>query len=141
MFEKIKNWIANLHKMPPGQMAQFREEGLLLSEEWIKAKLTYLDFRAPGKRFLRKSIWFRSNLVITNKRVFATAYTNLAIDVPYTDVRFRRMNFSVDGDRLLVTFDAGLFQENWSGKLEYRFLLSDPPRAVSMIKEAAGYNG
>ena len=44
------------------------------------------------------------------------------IDVPVTDERTRSMEFSVEGDgTLLVAFDASLFHNDWSGRIEYRF--------------------
>lgn len=134
MFTAIKKWLANLHKLPESQMDEFRSEGLIRIDEWIKGKLTYLNFKAPGKRFGYKSVWFKSFLVITKTRVWATAFGKLAINVPYTDERIRSMKFSVeDGDRLLVSFDASLFQPTWSGTLEYRFTIPDAQKCVDAI--------
>lgn len=135
MFDAIKKWFANLHKLPEEQMAEFRAEGLLVVDEWIKAKLTFRNFKAPGKRFLYKTIWFRSNVVITTKRLFATAYTRLSIDVAFEDERIRAMSFSVEADgRLLIAFDASLFQPSWSGKLEYRFVTAKAAEFVTAVK-------
>ena len=135
MFDAIRNWFRNLHKLPEAKMAEFRSEGLLLYNEYIKAKLTYLHFKAPGKRFLYKTVWFRSYVVVTQARVWATAYTKLAIDVPFTDERIRKMQFSVEGERLLISFDAGLFQPSWSGTLEYRFLVPNAASYVAAIQQ------
>ena len=40
-----------LGKMPEQFKATLNSEGILLFDEGIKASVTYLDFRAPGKRF------------------------------------------------------------------------------------------
>jgi len=134
MFAAIKNWLANLHKLPDSQMAEFRSEGLILIHEWIKTKLTYLNFKAPGKRFGYKSVWFKSFLVVTKTRIWATAFGKLAINVPFTDERIRSMKFSVeDGERLVVSFDASLFQPTWSGILEYRFTIPDAQNCLDVI--------
>lgn len=134
MFAAIKNWLANLHKLPESQMAEFRSGGLELIYEWIAAKLTYLNFKAPGKRFGYKTLWFKSSLVITKTPVWATSFGKLAINVRFTDERIRSMKFSVeDGERLLVSFDASLFQPTWSGTLEYRFTIPDSQNCVDLI--------
>jgi hypothetical protein len=139
MFDGLRKWFANLHKLPQEQMAGFRSEGLLVVDEWIKAKLTYRNFKAPGKRFLYKSVWFRSSVVVTKARIFATAYTKLGIDVPFTDERIKKMEFSVDDGRLLIAFDASLFRPSWSGRLEYRFKTPAAQKAVDAIQEAAAH--
>lgn len=134
MFNAIREWFANRHKLPETQVAIFRSEGLLAIDECIKARLTYRNFKAPGKRFLYKTVWFRSTLVVTKTRVFATAYSKLAIDVPFADERFQQMHFSVDdGAMLLVSFDASLFQPKWSGTLEYRFKADNAQKVLDAI--------
>jgi hypothetical protein len=127
----------NLHKLTAEQMAGFQAESLIAVDEWTKAKLTYRDFKAPGKRFLYKSVWFRSNVVLTRRRFFATAYKNLDIDVPLTDDKFKSLTFTVEKDRLLVAFDAGLFQPAWSGRLEYRFTVRDAAAYVAHLNAEA----
>ena len=136
MFNAIRTWFANLHKLPEKQIAAFRSEGLLVIDEWIKAKLTYLHFKAPGKRFGYKTVWFRSSIVVTKMRIFATAYSKLAIDVPFTDERIRAMQFAGESDgKLLIRFDASLFHPEWSGTLEYRFKMPDAQQFLDEIKK------
>ncbi len=136
MFKTIRTWLANLHKLPETQMAEFRAEGLLLIDEWIKAKLTYRNFHAPGKYFGIKTVWFNSFVVVTNTRIFVTAFGKTAINVPFTDERIRKMSFTVeDGTKLLVSFDASLFQPDWSGTLEYCFTLNNAQQYLDIIHE------
>ncbi len=142
MFAAIKNWLANLHKLPEAQMAGYRAEGLVAIDNWIKAKLTYRNFKAPGKRFGYKTVWFRSIVVLTKERFFATVYGRLGIDVQFSDERFRTMKFSVEDDgRLLVAFDASLLQPDWSGQLEYRFTTAKATEIVMTIHQEAPANG
>ena len=142
MFDAIRNWFANLHRLPEAQMAEFRTEGLLVIDEWIKGKLTYRNFRAPGKRFLYKTVWFKSFVVVTKTRVWATAFGKQAINVPFSDERIRAMQFSVDDQSsLLVAFDASLFQPTWSGQLEYRFSTPRPQEFVDAISREVAAHG
>src|SRR5471030_84030 len=126
MFNAIREWFANRNKLPIALMSELQSEGILLIHEQTGAKLTYRGFKAPGKRFGYKAVWFKSTVAVTNKRVLATVYGKMAIDVQFADERIREMQFSVeDGPRLLVSFDASLFQPTWSGALEFRINLDD----------------
>ncbi len=91
-------------------MAELQSEGIVLINEKLRGTITYRDFHAPGKRFLYNKSAFTSTVVVTKMRLSATSYTNTAINVPFTDERIRKMQFSVeDGQKLLVAFDASLF--------------------------------
>lgn len=133
MFDAIRKLFANRHKLPGAQRAEFEQEGLLALDEYVKARLTYLNFKAPGKRFAYKTVWFRSHVAVTKMRVFAMSYGKLAINVPFSDEQVNKMHFSVEDGRLLVAFDAGLFQPTWSGQLEYRFTTAQAEKFVSAI--------
>lgn len=92
--------------------------------------------RLLTRPYSQPSAVFKSTVVVTNKRVLATVYGKMAIDVPFTDERLRKMQFSVeDGPKLLVSFDASLFQPAWSGKIEYRFNLVDAPQYLEKIQQ------
>ena len=111
-----------LGKMPKQLRATLESEGILLLDEGVPGSLTYLDFRAPGKRFAWKRQWFTASLVVTQSRIAALQYSNFAINVPFADERIQKMRFSVEGEStLLAAFDAGLFHNDWSGTIEYRF--------------------
>jgi len=141
MFDAVRNWFANRHKVPPDKMAEFQAEGILATEDWIKAKLVYLHYKAPGKRFGYKKVWFRSNVVVTEHRLFATVYLNLGIDVQFSDERIHQMTFSNEDGVLLISFDASLFQPNWSGTLEYRFFSANTATLLDTLTNKAVRHG
>jgi len=138
MFDAIKKWFANRHKLPEAKMAEFRSEGRLAVGEYVKAKLTYLNYKAPGKRFGYKKVWFRSHVALTKARFFATVYGRLSIDVLLADERAKKMKFAVENEFLLVTIDAGLFHPEWSGTLEYRFAVPEPQQFVDGFQQEIG---
>jgi hypothetical protein len=136
MFDAIKKWFASRNKLPEAKMAEFESEGLLAVGEYVKAKLTYLNYKAPGKRFGYKKVWFRAHVALTKVRFFAIVYGKLSIDIPFADERSRAMRFTVEnGQFLLVSFDAGLFHPEWSGTLEYRFAVPEPQQFVDLIQK------
>jgi hypothetical protein len=125
-----------LGKIPKQLRATFESEGLLLHDEGLSGSLTYLDFRAPGKRFTWRRQWFTASVVLTQIRIVALQYSNFAINVPFVDERVRKMRFSVEAEStLLVAFDAGLFHSDWSGTIEYRFQTPQAPVFLERLRE------
>ncbi|MEO6656469.1 MAG: hypothetical protein ABIO36_10345 [Pyrinomonadaceae bacterium] len=136
MFKSIRAWFASFNKLPAALMAELQSEGIILMNEAIRGTITYRDFRAPGKRFLYKKSAFISTIAITKTRLLATSYSNVAINVPYSDGRFRSMQFSIeDGPKLGVAFDASLFQPKWSGSIEYRFKTPNAEKFLDEIQK------
>jgi len=125
-----------LGKMPEQFKATLNSEGILLFDEGIKASVTYLDFRAPGKRFGWRRQWFSACIALTQVRLVALQYSKPAINVPFTDDRIRRLRLSIEGDEtLLVAFDPNLFHNDWSGTMEYRFRTSEVKAFLEMFQE------
>lgn len=125
-----------LGKMPEQFKATLNSEGVLLFDEGIKASVTYLDFRAPGKRFGWRRQWFSACIALTQVRLVALQYSNPAINVPFTDDRIHRLRLSIEGDEtLLIAFDPSLFHHDWSGTMEYRFRTSQAKAFLEMLEE------
>lgn len=118
-------------KFPELLAAALKREGVLLLEEGIPGTVTYTGFRAPGKFFGWKRQWFTASIALTSARLVATRYAATLLDVPLTDDRFRGLRFALErGDTLAIAFDAGLFNDDWSGSIEYRFRT---PRAADVL--------
>lgn len=111
-----------LGKMPPSLVAEFEREGLVLRDEGIRGTVTYLNFRGGGRYSNWKRQWFSSSVIVTRKRLIAYRLRHPVIDVDFSDPRFRGLEISVEGsETLLIAYDAGLFENDWSGRIEYRF--------------------
>src|SRR5947207_12093552 len=109
-------------KIPDQLKAQLESEGILLQDEGISGSATYTNFRRPGRYSSWRRVWYTGSLVVTQTRLVALAYSKPAIDVPFTDQRFRSLDLSLEkAYTLRVAFDASLFHVDWSGKIEYRF--------------------
>ena len=106
-------------------------EGIVVSDEGIPGSVTYRDFRAPGKYFSWKKQAFTGSVVVTNIRLVALMYSSFAVNVPFTDERIHKLQISFEGDRLVIAFDPGVFHDDWSGTIEYRFRT---PQAQGMVK-------
>jgi hypothetical protein len=109
-------------KIPAPYRAALTGEGILLSDEGIKGSVTYRNFRSPQRYANWKRQWYTASITLTQARLVAFQYSSPIIDVPFTDDRFRRLEFSLEDETtLLVAFDASLFHHDWSGTIEYRF--------------------
>lgn len=122
MKKTILHRLFGIGKFPQQYNAALRSEGIILADEGIKGSVTYLNFRSPQRYANWKRQWHTASIALTNARLLAFSYSSPIIDVPVTDERFRCLQFSLaDENTLLVTFDASLFRNDWSGTLEYRF--------------------
>jgi hypothetical protein len=123
-------------KMPVPLAEQLKGEGVLLSAENVKGSVTYIDFRAPGRHANWRRVWYRASIALTGLRLVAMQGSQPLIDVPLTDERIRRMQFSLEkSDTLLVAFDASLFHQDWSGKIEYRFRMEQAQAFLDKLRQ------
>jgi hypothetical protein len=128
-------------KFPAPLTAELQREGILLQDEGIRASVTYLDFRAPGRYFNWKRQWYTAAIALTEVRLVALRYSQPIINVPLTDERLRGLQFSLEeGETLRVAFDAALFHHDWSGRIEYRFRTPQAQRFLDMLRERATVN-
>ena len=109
-------------KIPENLAAQLRVEGILISDEGIKGSVTYLNFRSPVRYANWKRQWYTASIALTETRLVGLRFSQLIVNVPLADERIRKMNCSLEASgTFLVAFDASLFHQDWSGKIEYRF--------------------
>lgn len=119
-------------KIPKQFQAELQREGVILSDEGIKGSVTYINFRSPNRTTNWKRQWHTASIVLTKTRLLAFQYSHPIINIPYSDQRFRQLNFSLeDPETLLAAFDASLFHNDWSGNIEYRF---KTPEAQSFLQ-------
>lgn len=109
-------------KIPEHLAAQLKSEGIVLLDEGIKGSVTYLNFSSPTRYCNWKREWYAASIVLTQTRLFALRFSQTIVNVPLNDNRLRSIQFSLETNGiLLLALDAGLFRQDWSGKLEYRF--------------------
>lgn len=109
-------------KLPAERKAEFEREGVLFLDEGIRGTVTYKNFRGGGRITNWKRQWFAAAIVLTGKRLVAFRLRRPIIDVALDDPRLKQIEFSIDEpETLAVCFDAGLFQPEWQGRIEYRF--------------------
>ena len=92
---------------------------------------------SPSTPPVHSPAWFTASIALTQARLVAIQDANTSINVPLTDERLRKMQFSVEEDgTLLVSFDPALFHTDWSGTMEYRFKTE---QAGAFLDKLRGY--
>ena len=114
---------------------RLRMEGVVLSDEGVPGSVTYRDFRAPGRYSSWRKQAFIGSVVVTNIRLVCLMQSRFAVDVPFTDERIRGLQISRERDRLLITFDASLFHDDWSGTIEYSYRTSQAAEILKWIHD------
>lgn len=122
-------------KLPAKFALTAAAEGVVLSDEGLRASVTYRNFRRPGRYSGLRKVGLVGSIVVTNQRIAAFSGEDTVIDVPFSDGRLRRIAFSVEANgALLAAFDASVFHDDWSGSLEYRFKTELAPTIVEEVR-------
>lgn len=110
-------------KIPAPVMNDLQQEGIILLDEGVSGSTTFLNFRAPGRRYAWRRQWYTASIALTRTRLLALQYASQIINVPLTDERLAKLRFSVENNATVfcIAFDASLFHADWSGTIEYRF--------------------
>lgn len=124
--------------LPDDLRAELVAEGLDQEEEGIRGTVTYRHYRAPRGRSSWRRQAVRAALAITDGRLLVAIRGRPFVNVPWDDPRLGRMEIAVEGDRLLIAFDPGLFDERTSGRVELRLATTHPDLALEQIRARSG---
>lgn len=125
-------------KLPASLVAEFQAESLILMDEGIRGTVTYKNFRGGGRYSNWKRQWFSSCVILTEKRFVAYRLRERVIDVALDDPRLKQMEFAFEEPETFVAaFDAGLFQPDWKGRIEYRFRTPISTNLLAFLQKPA----
>lgn len=123
-------------KFPPAMLPQVQLEGIQFFDEGVRGVLTYRNFRRPGLRATLQKRLFIGAIVLTKVRLIAVSGSNKLVDVPLADERLKRMQFTLDNGAFLIKFDAGLFHDDWSGTIEYKYKCDESEKLLELLRPA-----
>jgi hypothetical protein len=125
----LREWIAR-RSTPVG--AEFEPEGLLHCAN-ARGSVTYRNYHRPGKRTsLEKRLAFWT-IAVTRQRLVVREGRRPMVDIPWADPKATQLHCAVDGDRLLIRFDAGVFRADSGGTVEIRARCADPQSVLTLI--------
>ncbi len=121
----MKSWLYKFFgagKFNKNLLAEINNEQIIASDEGVKSKLTYKNFRARGRYTNWKRTWLAGAIILTDKRLVLQTYSNPSVNIELADERFRQIKVSLETeDTLLFEFEPQLFLENSSGEIEWLF--------------------
>lgn len=121
--------------VPGAERAALESEGILVEDEGLSATATYIDYRAPWKRYAWRRTWFSGSVVLTRERLVAFAFSRRLVSVPRADAAARKVEVGVEDDgRLLLAFEASRFSSEQSGRVELRFATDHADRVVEKLR-------
>ncbi len=116
-----------------GPMMEF--EGVRLLEQGFPVIVTYLNLRTPARLTSYRRTQRLGALALTHQRVLGTAFNQMVLNLPWTDQRLHQVEWSLGGEgELWAAFEAGLFQPDWSGRIDIAFRCTQASRAFTIIE-------
>jgi hypothetical protein len=117
-FRRLLFGAGRLPKMVRDQVAG---EDVLLLEEGLGGSITYRHYKAPGQRARLKKVGIAGAVCVTDRRLLVWGARGKLVDVPFDDERFRSIAIEAEApDRVLFGWEASLFHDNRSGRVEVR---------------------
>ena len=114
--------ITGLGGLPRSVRRLARSEGVREIAEGVRGSMTTRNFRAPGRANNFRREGFLGSVVITGQRLMAYSWRRRQINIGLDDPALAALEVSVPRPGiLLLAFDAGAFQPDWSGRVEFRF--------------------
>jgi hypothetical protein len=122
-------------RLPKMVRDQVQGEDLLLLEEGLGGSITYRRYKAPGKRARLKKVGISGAVCITDRRLLVWGARGKLVDVPFDDERFAAIEVEAEEpDRALFAWEAGLFHDNRSGRVEVRLHPVQATEVVALVK-------
>ena len=111
-----------LGKFPSRERIALLAEGIRVLDEGVTGWLHYRDVRGPGRRHIGKYRGFIGAVALTDQRIVAYAFALRVLDLELDDPRLAEIECWLDdAARLHLACDAAIFDETWSGPMEYRY--------------------
>jgi hypothetical protein len=120
-------------RFPPPMLPRVQGEGIQFLDEGVRGVLTYRNFHRPGLRTALDKKLFIGAIVLTNVRLLAVSGNNILVDVPLSDERLKKMQFTVEDGAFLIKFDPSLFHDDWSGSIEYKYKCEESERLLDLL--------
>ncbi|WP_164100945.1 hypothetical protein [Candidatus Laterigemmans baculatus] len=103
--------------------------------EHLSCWVTYRDFRAPGRACNWKRQWFAGSLALSEDRLIAFQWRSRLFNTGVDDPRFSGLAITAEDQTLIVSLNASLYRDDWSGFLEYQFRTPEADRIVYLLRQ------
>jgi len=111
-----------LGAIPKAVRPVIESEGIVVADEGMPGWFIARKVKGPRRRFWHRRAGFSGSLVVTSKRILGFAYAKPQINVAVNDPKTAGMFAQVhEPDSLSLSFESSLFNDQWSGVIEFRF--------------------
>lgn len=108
-------------RLPKMVRDQVAGEDVLLLAEGLTGTITFRKYKAPGKRSNLRKVGVAGAVCVTDKRLLVWGARGKLVDVPRDDERFGAIEVAAEEpDKVLFAWEASLFHDNRSGRVEVR---------------------
>jgi len=135
----LKRLLFGSGRLPKMVRDQIDGEDVLLLAEGLTGTITFRKYKAPGKRSRLKKVGVAGAVCVTDKRLLVWGARGKLVDVPRDDERFAAIEVGAEGaDKVLFAWEASLFHDNRSGRVEVRL---HPVQADQVVALVSGQRG
>jgi hypothetical protein len=124
-------WAQKIKPLPGDLRSQLLAENVLVMDDAALATVTYRHYRAPGRRYGYRKLRMRVALVLTEHRLLVRGRGGPVVSVGWNEARAGGLTCSLDGDSLVVAFDAAALSADRSGQVEARIETSQAASAAA----------
>ena len=125
-----------LGRLPPEADLLIPPDSRKISCEHLSCSITFRNFRAPGRACKWKRQWFAGSIAVSDDHIIAFRWHTRLINTVFDDSRFAGLSFNAEDRMLIISHDASLYRNDWSGSLEYRFRTLQANRIVEAVRNA-----
>ncbi len=126
-----------LARLPPEADSLIPPDLRQIVSENLSCDITLRKFSAPGRVCNWKRQWFAGSIAVAENRIVAFRWRKRIINTNFDDPRFDKISFTIVDHTLIVSHDAALYRDDWSGSIEYRFRTPDAERIADLVHSAS----
>src|SRR5262245_22828052 len=113
MLKRLLQGVFGAGRLPRDIRPILESEGLDFVEEGVWGSITYINYRAPGRRSNWRREWFLGAIALTSRRIISYVWSQRMLDIPYNHPRFAAVTFSLETlETICARFDASRFHSD-----------------------------
>lgn len=122
-------------RLPKMVRGQIEGEDVQLLAEGLTGTITFRKYKAPGRRSNLRKVGVAGAVCVTDKRLLVWGARGKLVDVPHDDERFGSIEVSAEqSDKVLFAWEAALFHDNRSGRVEVRLHPVQADQVVALLR-------
>lgn len=129
--------LLGIARLPFGADALIPPNQRVLVCEHLFCSITFRNFRAPGRACDWNRQWFAGSIAVSDRHIIAFRGRRRLVNTAFDDPRFLGISFTADDCNLYITHDAGLYRDDWSGQIDYRFHTREAEQIATIARDAS----